>query len=129
VGGVTSLATLPSIAAIQALGDAEIAKFASEIDRDYVGPAILERVLRLVIAVTHFVEGVADPIMIAQTRFLARLITKSSRFLDLAPAVQATGRRSGGCGDACADENGREAGKNGGTHGQTVDVSTEVVGV
>ena len=112
-----------SVAAVDVLGDAQGAEFAAQIDRDDVGTAILEGVLGLVIAVTDLVEGVADPVVIAEPGLLSSLIAQGAGLLDLAAAVNAAGRRERGGDEGDADEGSREAGESGVshevTHGQT----------
>jgi len=92
-----------SIAAVNFLGDPQAPQFAAEIDRHDALAASLEGVAGIVVAVAHFIERVADAVMIAQTGLLTRLEAQGIRLVDLALGFDAGrhSRRRGSHHEAC----------------------------
>ena len=116
-------------AAIDALGDAQIAQLAAQIDRDDVLAAIAEGVLRVVIAVANLVQRIADAVAIAEADLLTRLEPKRARLLDLALSLAAGGERRGR--NRRERDGGRDQyGNDRVTHGNTfVEADTEQLGL
>ena len=96
-----------SVAAIYRLRDPQGASFAAQVDGDNAGPAILERIPSIRIAVADLVEGIADPASVTDPRILTSLEAQGIRLVDLPLPLDAGGKRDGWAGSSDEEQEGQ----------------------
>ncbi len=83
-----------SVAAVDFLGDPQAAQLAPQVDRQNTLAASFECVAGVVVAITDFIERVADTVVVAELRLLACLEAQGIGLIDLALSLETAGRAS-----------------------------------